>query len=37
MNKTADELTELSVAWMKAWKNNDMPFLENILAPTFGC
>ena len=35
MNKTVDELKELSIAWMKAWKNNDMPFLENILAPDF--
>ena len=35
MNNTADELKELSVAWMKAWKDNDMLFLENILAPDF--
>jgi ketosteroid isomerase-like protein len=35
MNNTADELKRLSVAWMKAWKDNDMAFLENILAPDF--
>ena len=35
MNNTTDELKELSVAWMKAWKDNDMAFLENILAPDF--
>ena len=35
MSTTANELKELSVAWMKAWKDYDMPFLENILAPEF--
>lgn len=35
MNKTIEELKELSVAWMQAWKDNDIAFLENILAPDF--
>ena len=30
-----DELTKLSHDWMQAWKDNDMNFLENILAPDF--
>ena len=32
---TADELIKLSHDWMQAWKDNDMSFLENILAPDF--
>ena len=32
---TTDELTKLSHDWMQAWKDNDMNFLENILAPDF--
>ena len=35
MNKTIDELKELSVAWMQAWKDNDIAFLEKVLAPDF--
>ena len=35
MNKTIEELKELSVAWMQAWKDNDIAFLENVLAPDF--
>ena len=32
---TTTELIKLSNDWMQAWKDNDMNFLENILAPDF--
>jgi ketosteroid isomerase-like protein len=35
MDTTIEELKKLSVAWMQAWKDNDIAFLENILAPDF--
>ena len=35
MSETIDELKDLSVAWMQAWKDNNIPFLEKILAPEF--
>jgi ketosteroid isomerase-like protein len=32
---TTEELIKLSYDWMQAWKDNDMDFLEDILAPDF--